>query len=153
MEPHTFDQKIENLRTEVNKFSNTAPPGMAAPTGMAAPPGMTAPGTVFPSMTAPIMPPQGNVHKSGQSTSKFSFIKNLSMSSPILYGLIPVVIFLVLLFVRPKFIMISYTTDDGEEKKRLHFKKILIYTLVFSIPLVGLLVYYNMKIKKPEQSY
>ena len=121
MEQHSLSEKIDNLRSEVSRFAE-----------------VSSSATVAEETVAPL----------AVKKSKFAFLKNFSLSSPILYPVIVIVVFMTLLIVRPGFVRVPYVTDEGEETTKMHFKKVLIFTLVFSVPLIGLLIFYNVKYNK-----
>ncbi|OUW96005.1 MAG: hypothetical protein CBD97_01990 [Pelagibacteraceae bacterium TMED237] len=60
-----------------------------------------------------------------------------------IYIIIPIIIFVLFLILKPAFVKVSIETDDGE-KKVVSYKKIIIFTGAISL-IINILVYFGIK--------
>jgi hypothetical protein len=123
----TFGDAFERLNSQLDSLSGP----VASP----------APATQIPA-TAPV-PSTSTTITTESSPSKFVF----SFNPLYIYGAIPIIILLILMMAQPNFIKEEFE-ENGEKKRKMNFKKVLLWTAGFSIVLIiGVFAYFYQKNK------
>lgn len=119
MTSKNYQDELVSLSSKVNEFSFKAPP------------------------TEKTIEELGNIPK--LSNMSYTNIKSLLIEYGV-YILCPIIIFVVLFFMKPSFVNSTSTNEEGEEIRVLNYRKTLLYSICISLPL--LVVYYVYLKKK-----
>jgi hypothetical protein len=69
-------------------------------------------------------------------TTKSKIIENIKNNSKNIYIYYPIIVFILLLIIRPKFIIIYKTLNDNKKDIKISKMKLLLWETIFCLPLV-----------------
>lgn len=81
-----------------------------------------------------------------------SFLSSFSLSSPIIYAVIPIIVLVILFLIRPSIIMTNIVDEEDNTVETLSLKKLLLWTIITGGVLDIALFAYNYKKKKALQT-